>query len=58
MTDLQLILVILGSAAAIWQLGLLIAWSRMLGSGKYRSVTVGVGPGVSAVILFIVAVLV
>lgn len=57
MSEIQLIIIILASAASLWQIGLIVMGSAMLRSGQYNSVSIGFVPGIVAIILFIAVVL-
>lgn len=57
MTPFEWVLLILAIAASVWQLVLFTGWYAMVRSGKYDNVTVGYGPGLVAVVLFILVVL-
>lgn len=58
MNTAQIILVIIATAFALWQVTLLVAYARMVSNPRFRNVTVGIAPGTVAVVLYIVAVLV
>lgn len=58
MTDLQLILVILGTFFALYQLCIMGMGIAMLVNGKFTSVKIGWGTGLISAALFIAAVLV
>lgn len=57
MTTLQIILLIIAGALAVWQVTLLAVFTAMMASGKYKNVRVGVIPGVLCVLLLIAVVL-
>lgn len=58
MSEIQIIMFIFAGTFALWQVALCVAWVVMMASGKYSNVTLGIAPGVLAVILAIVAVLI
>jgi len=58
MSDLQLILVILGTGSVIWQLSLIGLGMAMLRNPKYYNVKIGKLPALLAVGFFVAAVLV
>lgn len=58
MSEIQLVLIILGGAFALWQIVLLTAFVGMLVNPNYTKVKVGILPGIIALILFIAAVFV
>jgi len=55
-TTQQLLLLAVG-ALAVWQVVLFGAFIAMFASGKYNKIRVGVGPGLAALVLLVIFIL-